>query len=139
MPSQPSNERTDLIVEVFREAFAPLMEADPHAFRSKYRKMARDPHAFYRGSACLYYADVTREDDPWVDERTRAIWIHGDLHVENFGTYLNADGRLADAVRAVAGNGGRIIEAVHQIGPHGYRAIVLDSEGNRVALHSPTD
>jgi predicted enzyme related to lactoylglutathione lyase len=53
--------------------------------------------------------------------------------------YLNADGRLADAVRAVAGNGGRIVQAVHQIGPHGYRAIVLDSEGNRVALHSPTD
>ncbi len=24
------------------------------------------------------------------------------------------------------------------IGPHGYRATVLDSEGNRVALHSPT-
>ena len=22
------------------------------------------------------------------------IWIHGDLHVENFGTYLNSDGRL---------------------------------------------
>ena len=31
---------------------------------------------------------------PWVDERSGAIWIHGDLHVENFGTYLNSDGRL---------------------------------------------
>ena len=29
-----------------------------------------------------------------VDERSGAIWIHGDLHVENFGTYLNSDGRL---------------------------------------------
>jgi len=53
--------------------------------------------------------------------------------------YINADGRLADAVRAVVVNGGRIVQAMHQIGPHGYRAIVLDSEGNRVALHSPTD
>jgi len=24
----------------------------------------------------------------------------------------------------------------HQIGPHGFRAVVLDSEGNRIALHS---
>ena len=53
-----------------------------------------DPHAFYRGSACLYYADVTAKKDPWVDDQSGAIWIHGDLHVENFGTYLNSGGRL---------------------------------------------
>jgi predicted enzyme related to lactoylglutathione lyase len=52
--------------------------------------------------------------------------------------YLNAEGRLGDAVRAVAARGGRIVQPAHQIGPHGYRAIVLDSEGNRIALHSPT-
>jgi uncharacterized protein (DUF2252 family) len=86
--------RTDLIIEVFKDAFDPLMKADPRAFRGKYRKMAADPHAFYRGSACLYYADVTADKDPWVDEQSGAIWIHGDLHVENFGTYLNSDGRL---------------------------------------------
>jgi predicted enzyme related to lactoylglutathione lyase len=52
--------------------------------------------------------------------------------------YLNAEGRLAQAVAAVATTGGQIIQAVHQIGPHGYRAIVIDSEGNRLALHAPT-
>jgi uncharacterized protein (DUF2252 family) len=67
------SKRTEHIVEVFHDAFAPLMEADPHAFRSKYRKMAADPHAFYRGSACLYYADVTADKDPWVDEQSGAI------------------------------------------------------------------
>src|SRR3954465_2308062 len=86
--------RTDRIIEVFKDAFDPLMQADPVAFRTKYRKMAADPHSFYRGSACLYYADVTSTDDPWVDERSGAIWIHGDLHAENFGTYMNSDGRL---------------------------------------------
>ena len=70
------------------------MEADPRAFRGKYRKMAADPHAFYRGTACLFYADVTAGEDPFCDERSGRIWIHGDLHVENFGTYLNSDGRL---------------------------------------------
>jgi uncharacterized protein (DUF2252 family) len=87
-------QRSDLIVSVLDEAFAPLMEADPVAFRAKYRKMAADPHAFYRGSACVFYADVTEAEDPFVDERSGRIWVHGDLHVENFGTYLNSDGRL---------------------------------------------
>ena len=51
--------------------------------------------------------------------------------------YLNVEGRLAEAVQAVTASGGRVIDAVHPIGPHGFRAIVLDSEGNRVALHAP--
>ncbi len=89
-----TDKRTDQIVAVFKDAFDPLMKADPHAFRTKYRKMAVSPHAFYRGSACLFYADQTAESDPYVDEQSGAIWIHGDLHVENFGTYLNSDGRL---------------------------------------------
>jgi uncharacterized protein (DUF2252 family) len=86
--------RKQRIIEVLEEAFVGLMEADPHAFRVKYRKMAADPFAFFRGTACLFYADVTRSRDPFADDRTSRIWIHGDLHVENFGTYLNSDGRL---------------------------------------------
>ncbi len=89
-----ADERRELIIEVLDDAFAQLMKADPQAFRVKFRKMAGDPHSFYRGSACLFYADVTEEEDPYADERSGAIWIHGDLHVENFGTYLNSDGRL---------------------------------------------
>jgi len=86
--------RSALIIETLQDAFAPLMRADPKAFRGKYRKMAADPHAFYRGSACLFYADVTAVDDPFVNDQSAHIWVHGDLHMENFGTYLNADGRL---------------------------------------------
>ena len=94
MSPSSTTARTDTIIEVIREAFAPLMRADPVAFRAKYRKMALDPHAFYRGSACLYYSDVTQEPDEWSAQGADRIWIHGDLHVENFGTYLNSDGRL---------------------------------------------
>ncbi|MDH4069913.1 MAG: VOC family protein [Ignavibacteria bacterium] len=53
--------------------------------------------------------------------------------------YLNAEGRLAEAVRAAGANGGQVLEPVHSIGPHGFRAIILDSEGNRLALHSETE
>jgi predicted enzyme related to lactoylglutathione lyase len=50
--------------------------------------------------------------------------------------YLNAQGRLEEAISAVEAQGGKVLEPKHQIGPHGFRAVVLDSEGNRVALHS---
>jgi len=53
--------------------------------------------------------------------------------------YLNTDGRIRDAVAKAEGHGGKIVEPVRCIGPHGFRAIVLDSEGNRIALHSATD
>ena len=50
--------------------------------------------------------------------------------------YLNAQGRLDEAVAAVTANGGKVVEPKHQIGPHGFRAVIHDSEGNRIALHS---
>jgi predicted enzyme related to lactoylglutathione lyase len=53
--------------------------------------------------------------------------------------YLNVDGRIRDAVQNVVPHGGTVIEPIHSIGPHGFRAVALDSEGNRIALHSHTD
>ncbi|MGQ0840573.1 DUF2252 domain-containing protein [Actinokineospora sp.] len=70
------------------------MAADPAAFRHKFRKMAAEPFAFYRGSACLFYADMAEEPDEWADERTSRVWIQGDLHAENFGTYMDSEGSL---------------------------------------------
>ncbi len=70
------------------------MGADPHAFRARFRKMAADPYAFYRGSAALFYADMADLNDRWADERTSRVWIHGDLHAANFGTYMSNEGRL---------------------------------------------
>lgn len=53
--------------------------------------------------------------------------------------YFNVDGRLSAALDLVAANGGEVLEAKHALGPHGFRAIIKDSEGNRVALHSGHD
>jgi uncharacterized protein (DUF2252 family) len=88
------DERTQHIVDVLVDAFADLMAADADAFRTKFRKMAADPFAFYRGSACLFYADMSTFEDRWCDERTSRVWIQGDLHAENFGTYMDSAGRI---------------------------------------------
>jgi uncharacterized protein (DUF2252 family) len=100
MPADPdvaqrhesSGERQKEIVDVLVGAFDELMSADPDAFRSKFRKMAANPFAFYRGSAPLFYADMEGAQDRWADERTSRVWIQGDLHAENFGTYMAGDG-----------------------------------------------
>ena len=93
MSDQP---RPDFIIDVLTREFGELMAVDPAAFRRKFRKMAASPFAFYRGSASLFYADLTSafRDESFLDDRTSRVWIHGDLHAENFGTYMNSDGRL---------------------------------------------
>jgi uncharacterized protein (DUF2252 family) len=88
--------RADFIIDVLTREFGEPMALDPAAFRRKFRKMAASPFAFYRGSASLFYADLTGAyaDDRFLDEQTSRVWIHGDLHAENFGTYMNASGQL---------------------------------------------
>ena len=78
------------------------------------------PHAGTDVGGCLYM--------PGADNRPSPV---GPL------VYLNAEGRLEKAVEAVTANGGQLLQPVHQIGPHGFRAVVIDSEGNRLALHAP--
>ncbi|MFI0167339.1 DUF2252 domain-containing protein [Streptomyces sp. NPDC017095] len=101
VPQLDEEQRGEEILAVFDTAFGRLLAADPAAFRVKFRKMAASAFAFYRGTACLFYHDLDagRADGdvpsgPYLDERTSRVWIHGDLHAENFGTYMDANGRL---------------------------------------------
>jgi len=50
--------------------------------------------------------------------------------------YLSVEGRLEEASQAAQEHGGKIVQGKHPLGPYGYRVIILDTEGNRVALHS---
>ncbi|MFE2717157.1 DUF2252 domain-containing protein [Streptomyces mirabilis] len=101
VPQLSAEQRGEQILAVFDTAFGELLAADPAAFRVKFRKMAASAFAFYRGTAGLFHHDLTaeigfgpRRGGPYLDERTSRVWIHGDLHAENFGTYMDANGRL---------------------------------------------
>jgi predicted enzyme related to lactoylglutathione lyase len=76
------------------------------------------PHKDGEASGCLYLSDTVKPsaDGPLV--------------------YLNVHGRIDEAVEAVEPSGGKVLQPVESIGPFGFRAILLDTEGNRVALHS---
>jgi uncharacterized protein len=53
--------------------------------------------------------------------------------------YLSAEPDLAVVLERVAGAGGRIVIPKRQVSADwGYMAAIVDSEGNRIALHSMT-
>lgn len=94
VPEVDDDERTRLVTDLLADHFEELMAQDDAAFRTKFRKMAASPFAFYRGTAVLFFEDVAAMDDPWATGDGRRVWIQADLHAENFGTYMDADGRL---------------------------------------------
>src|ERR1700736_714683 len=81
------------------------------------------PHEEQKASGCL----CIRGDSGGGDNTPSA---NGPL------IYLSIQGRVEEAVEAPRANGGKVLRARQQIGEHGFRAVVIDSEGNRIALHS---
>lgn len=91
---ESTTDRQRFIIDTFMTAYHDLMTRDRDAWRGKFRKMSSTAFAFYRGSAPLFYADVSEDDDPFLDHKTSRVWIQGDLHAANFGTYMNSAGVL---------------------------------------------
>ncbi|UJR16549.1 hypothetical protein I4U23_003449 [Adineta vaga] len=94
--STSDNERAKYIVDVFSKFFADAIRDNPKAFMGRFRKMASTAFNFYRGSALLFYQDLKIDKDQWIHGNKEAghVFIHGDLHAENFGTYLDNHGIL---------------------------------------------
>lgn len=76
------------------------------------------PHSDSEVGGCLY-----RSESDTPGERGPLI-------------YLNCSDRIDEAIAAVEAYGGQLLKAKHAIEPHGHRALALDSEGNRIALHA---
>ena len=59
-------------------------QRDRQAVTEKYRKMRKDAFTFFRGTCHLFYQDLPQES---TLNLAPVVWICGDLHLENFGTY----------------------------------------------------
>ena len=102
--------------------------------------------------AILFYSTVLNADISKVEgpEGPMGIFPHekddvaGCLYKKEGGApsgdgpllYFNVQGRLEEATSLVEKNGGKIVQPAHSIAPNGSRSVVMDSEGNRIALHS---
>ena len=52
--------------------------------------------------------------------------------------YLNVEGKLDAVIARVPGNKGKVVQGRTSIAPHGFIALIEDTEGNLVGLHSLT-
>ena len=66
------------------------MGRDPERLALKFSKMRTSPFVFLRGSCHLFYQRLPVEK---VLEKAPRVWVCGDLHLENFGSY-KGDNRL---------------------------------------------
>jgi len=101
--------------------------------------------AFY---AAVFAMPVTRQE---FNGMPFCVFEHGEgnggclvlkpREVSPFGilVYFNVDGRIREALTLVEPKGGKVVQGLHPIGPYGFRAIIEDSEGNRLALHATVD
>ncbi|MBD2454037.1 DUF2252 domain-containing protein [Nostoc sp. FACHB-87] len=58
----------------------------PQELATKMQKMSASPFAFYRGTAHIFYRDMqTLPSSAFVNSSTSAIWLEGDMHMQNLG------------------------------------------------------
>src|SRR5215470_16472294 len=66
-------------------------DREPERLKIKLKNMAADPFAFFRGTCHLFYEDWPAGNTEL--DQAPAVWVCGDLHLENFGSY-KGDNRL---------------------------------------------
>src|SRR5690349_3192859 len=78
--NENDQERINYIIDTFLRNFADKIRENSKAWRNRFRKMAENPFAFYRGSAILFYRDMQYDShqDPWLKNCQEAsrIFIH---------------------------------------------------------------
>ncbi|WP_345242271.1 DUF2252 domain-containing protein [Pontibacillus salipaludis] len=71
-----------------------LMNLSKTDRKAKYNKMKQDPYSFFRGSAYLFYYDVTNIPFSYHTPDDKPTWIMGDLHFDNFSAFQNESGEI---------------------------------------------
>lgn len=66
-------------------------QRNPAIVAQKYQKMRDNPFSFLRGTAHLFYRDFPFHSPL---NQVPQMWICGDLHLENFGTYKGEDRKI---------------------------------------------
>ena len=64
----------------------PFASQLPQELATKMQKMTASPFAFYRGTDHIFYHDMqTLPSSGFVNSSTSAIWLDGDIHLQNLG------------------------------------------------------
>ena len=94
-----ADSRSSWVHGVLLDADRDLIERDPARVAEKYDKMSDSLYLFFRGTAAVWWADVTGVG-AWAlptssaSVGTTRVPIVGDPHVENIGTFRTGDGEI---------------------------------------------
>lgn len=70
----------------------PLAVDQPAEVQTKMTKMAASAFAFYRGTDHIFFKDMkTLPGSAYLNTETRKVWLQGDLHMQNFGGFRDAN------------------------------------------------
>lgn len=86
--------RKELLNTIFEEFDAQRMKLTEAQRLEKYQKMLESPFRFFRGSAYLFYFDMTKISSIFHTPTLKPTWIQGDMHMDNFGAFQNEDGTI---------------------------------------------
>lgn len=86
--------RKHIIETILNEFDDQCMKLDYEKRKSKYAKMMESPFRFFRGSAYLFYYDITKIPFSFHTAEDKPTWIQGDLHMDNFGAFQNELGEI---------------------------------------------
>lgn len=86
--------REQQIATIFNEFDEQCMQLSDEQRVEKYKKMLESPFRFYRGSAYLFYYDITKTPSIFHTLDTKPTWIMGDMHMDNFGAFQNEKGEI---------------------------------------------
>ncbi len=86
--------RKNIIETILSEFDEQCMLLNHENRREKYHTMMESPFRFFRGSAYLFYYDVTKIPFSFHTPEDKPTWIQGDLHMENFGAFQNEHGEI---------------------------------------------
>ena len=87
------------IIDTLADDNYALARREPALVAMKLRKMQRGPYEWMRGTAALYWRDLTEPGDPRLatafgDPVSSRVLLIGDAHVENVGTFRASDGTM---------------------------------------------
>ncbi len=86
--------RQEQLETIFEEFDVQRMSLTEGQRLEKYRKMLESPFRFFRGSAYLFYFDMTKSALIFHTPDRKPTWIQGDMHMDNFGAFQNEAGEI---------------------------------------------
>ena len=94
--------RTALIIQTLMDADRDLIATRPMLVASKYQAMAEGLQPYLRGTALLFYRDLSRYQDGQASilhgSGTEQVQLYGDVHLENVGVTFDENGALLDVI-----------------------------------------